>query len=176
MFDIGFFEILLIAVVGLVVIGPEKLPGAIRTGALWFGRIKRTLRETRTEVEKQLGADEIRQELHNEQVMANLEKLRNVHTELESKIMELGDDRDDTTRDENDAARDEYDEYNHDEFEGEQPETIEYEDVDPHSDSATPEDQNYSDDGQYNDRHADSDNASRSPSAPSEQEPTKNKS
>lgn len=89
MFDIGFFELLLIAFVGLVVIGPERLPATIRTCALWLGRIKRTISETRQEVEKQLGADEIRRELHNEQVMRNLEKMRDAHKDLEAKIARL---------------------------------------------------------------------------------------
>ena len=76
MFDIGFFELLVVAVVGLVVIGPERLPGAIRSGALWWGRLKRSMRETRTELEKQLGADDIRRELHNEEIMRSLDALR----------------------------------------------------------------------------------------------------
>ncbi len=79
MFDIGFFELLVVAVVGLVVIGPERLPGAIRSGALWWGRLKRSMRETRTELEKQLGADEIRRELHNEEIMRSLDALRGNH-------------------------------------------------------------------------------------------------
>ena len=37
MFDIGFAELLLVAVVGLLVIGPERLPEAIRTGSAWVG-------------------------------------------------------------------------------------------------------------------------------------------
>ena len=41
MFDIGFAELLLIAVVGLLVIGPERLPSAIRTTSLWLGRLRR---------------------------------------------------------------------------------------------------------------------------------------
>lgn len=59
---------------GLIVIGPERLPGTIRTCALWIGRIKRSLAETRQELEKQIGADEIRRELHNEQVLHNLKR------------------------------------------------------------------------------------------------------
>ena len=89
MFDIGFFELVLIAIVGLVVIGPEKLPTTIRTGALWFGRIKRSISEARQEVEKQLGADEIRRELHNETVLRNLEKMRDAHADLKNKIQNL---------------------------------------------------------------------------------------
>lgn len=86
MFDIGFLELVIIAVVGLFVIGPERLPGALRTGALWFGRIKRNLLETRREIERQIGADEIRRELHNEQIMHNLNKIKDTRAELESKL------------------------------------------------------------------------------------------
>ena len=89
MFDVSFVELLVIAVVSLIVIGPDKLPGAIRTGGLWIGRIQRAIGETRREIEKQLGADEIRRELQNEQVMRNLEKMRDVHQELKQKIQSL---------------------------------------------------------------------------------------
>lgn len=73
MFDIGFFELLVIGCISLVVIGPERLPEAARAVGLWLGRLKRSLRETRTELEKQLGADDIRRQLHNEEVMRSLE-------------------------------------------------------------------------------------------------------
>ena len=72
MFDIGFFELLVIGVVGLLVIGPQQLPGALRTLALWWGRFKRGLQATRTELEQQIGADDIRRQLHNEEVMQRL--------------------------------------------------------------------------------------------------------
>jgi sec-independent protein translocase protein TatB len=85
-FDIGFFELLVIAVVGLLVIGPERLPGTIRTGALWWGRIKRSIRETRAEIEKQIGADDIRRELHNEEVMRSLEALRHTTDDVEKEL------------------------------------------------------------------------------------------
>lgn len=65
MFDIGFAELLIIAVVGLLVIGPERLPGAIRTGSAWLGRIKRGFNDIKREVE---------QELHNDAVMEELKK------------------------------------------------------------------------------------------------------
>ncbi len=76
MFDIGFFELLIIAIVGLVVVGPERLPEAARAVGLWIGRLKRSLRETRSELERQLGADDIRRQLHNEEVMRSLEATR----------------------------------------------------------------------------------------------------
>lgn len=90
MFDIGFFELMVIAAVGLFVIGPERLPGAIRVCALWIGRIKRSIMQTRREIEQQLGADEIRRELQNEQVMINLAKMKDTRAELEAKIRNLG--------------------------------------------------------------------------------------
>lgn len=89
MFDISFFELLVVGVVGLIVIGPERLPGTVRTCALWIGRIKRSLMETRRELEKQIGADEIRRELHNEQVLHNLAKMKDTRLELEERIRKL---------------------------------------------------------------------------------------
>ncbi|GAA5315767.1 MAG: hypothetical protein AseanaTS_09720 [Candidatus Pelagadaptatus aseana] len=74
MFDIGFFELLVVGVVGLLVIGPERLPETVRTIALWWGRLKRGIQNTRTEIEQQIGADDIRRQLHNEEVMRRLEE------------------------------------------------------------------------------------------------------
>lgn len=72
MFDIGFTEIIIIALVGLIVIGPKRLPEAMRTGAMWIGRIKRTMSNVRRDLENEIGIDEIRQDLRNEQIMAEL--------------------------------------------------------------------------------------------------------
>jgi len=63
MFDIGFAELLLIGVVGLLVIGPDKLPGTIRTVSLWLNRIRRGFNEIKAEVQQELHNDAIMQEL-----------------------------------------------------------------------------------------------------------------
>ncbi|MCW8195380.1 twin-arginine translocase subunit TatB [Proteobacteria bacterium 005FR1] len=76
MFDIGFTELLVIATITLIVIGPERLPETVRAVSLWIGRFKRSLRETRRELEQQIGADDIRRELHNEEIMRSLSKMR----------------------------------------------------------------------------------------------------
>lgn len=76
MFDIGFSEIVVCAIVALIVIGPERMPETVRTIGLWIGRLKRSLRETREEVERQMGVDDIRRQLHNEQIMRSLEDAR----------------------------------------------------------------------------------------------------
>jgi sec-independent protein translocase protein TatB len=72
MFDIGFSEIIVCAVVGLIVIGPERLPETVRTVGLWIGRVKRSLNATRGEIERQIGMDEVRKQLHTEDMMRSL--------------------------------------------------------------------------------------------------------
>ncbi|WP_137973499.1 Sec-independent protein translocase protein TatB [Pseudomonas sp. F(2018)] len=69
MFDIGFSELLLVGLVALIVFGPERLPGAARTAGLWIGRLKRSFGAIKAEVEREMGADEIRRQLHNEQIL-----------------------------------------------------------------------------------------------------------
>jgi sec-independent protein translocase protein TatB len=75
-FDISLGEMMVCLVVILVVIGPERLPETVRTIALWVGRLKRSIRETRSEIERQIGADDIRRQLYNEDIMRSLEKTR----------------------------------------------------------------------------------------------------
>jgi sec-independent protein translocase protein TatB len=75
-FDISLGEMMVCLVVILIVIGPERLPETVRTIALWVGRLKRSIRETRSEIERQIGADDIRRQLYNEEIMRSLEKTR----------------------------------------------------------------------------------------------------
>lgn len=87
MFDIGFSELLVCGVVALIVIGPERMPEAVRTMGLWIGRFKRSLRDTRQEIERQIGVEDIRRQLHNEDIMRSLEKTRaDINSELNSVI------------------------------------------------------------------------------------------
>lgn len=88
MFDIGFSEIVLCLLVALVVIGPEQLPHAVRSVALWVGRLKRSLRDTREEIERQIGADDIRRQLHNEDIMRSLEETQRRITETMNNAQE----------------------------------------------------------------------------------------
>ena len=72
MFNIGSFEVLLIFIIALLVLGPERLPGAVRTTGLWIGRFRRSFYKVKNEIERELNADEIRRQLHNETVMAEI--------------------------------------------------------------------------------------------------------
>lgn len=75
MFEIGFPELVLIAIVGLLVIGPERLPEALRTLGLWLGRLRRSFMSVKNEIEKEIGMDEIRRQLHNEAVLEEMKRI-----------------------------------------------------------------------------------------------------
>ena len=83
MFDIGFSELLLCAVVALLVIGPERLPGAARTAGRWVAHLRRSFAAVKAEVEREIGADELRQQLHNDRILAE-ERLRSASEALQA--------------------------------------------------------------------------------------------
>lgn len=67
MFDIGFWELIVVAVVALLVVGPERLPGLAREVGLWVGKAKRLITSVRADIERELEADELRRMLHDQQ-------------------------------------------------------------------------------------------------------------
>ena len=67
MFGISFTELLLVGLVALLVLGPERLPGAARTAGLWIGRLKRSFNALKDEVEREIGAGD--RPLHNEHIL-----------------------------------------------------------------------------------------------------------
>jgi sec-independent protein translocase protein TatB len=67
MFDMGFTEMMLIGIVALIVIGPERLPGVARTAGKYVGRLKRFMTSVKADVEQELRADELRQILSQQQ-------------------------------------------------------------------------------------------------------------
>ena len=75
MFDIGFWEISLILVLALVVLGPERLPGAAKKIGYWVGKGRRYIEGVKHEVSKELDASELKRLLHNQSVQ--LEELKN---------------------------------------------------------------------------------------------------
>ena len=58
MFDVGFWELALIAAVALIVAGPEKLPGLVRDGGRLLARLRRFALQTKYEIEQELQLDE----------------------------------------------------------------------------------------------------------------------
>ena len=63
MFDIGFWELTLLAVIGLIVLGPERLPVVARTLGLWVGRAKGYVRGITSELEREVRVDDLRAEV-----------------------------------------------------------------------------------------------------------------
>lgn len=63
MFEIGFWELLFLAMVCLLVVGPKRLPALARTLGTWGGRLTMLLRQVRADIERELEADELRNEV-----------------------------------------------------------------------------------------------------------------
>ncbi|MBQ76436.1 MAG: twin-arginine translocase subunit TatB [Gammaproteobacteria bacterium] len=93
MFDIGFPELLLVSVVALLVVGPDRLPESIRTLTLWLGRFRRSFANIKQEIENEIGADEIRAQIYNESILEDIAKsketLEDVRSELTGAIAEV---------------------------------------------------------------------------------------
>lgn len=60
MFDIGFSELLVIAVVALLVIGPERLPKVARTAGIMFGRLQRYVNDVKADIQREIELDELK--------------------------------------------------------------------------------------------------------------------
>jgi sec-independent protein translocase protein TatB len=63
MFDIGFFELMLIAGLGLIILGPERLPKAARTVGMYIGRIRRQMTNIQQDIERQIREEELSEKL-----------------------------------------------------------------------------------------------------------------
>lgn len=76
MFDIGFWELALIGVVALLVLGPERLPHAVRMTAAFIGKIRRSFIDVRAEIEREIHADELRQRIQKEMEASGIDDLK----------------------------------------------------------------------------------------------------
>ena len=87
--DIGFQEVFLIGVIALIVLGPERLPTAVRTIALWVSRIKRNFKSIQASIEQEINTEELRQRIHNENILHELGESKDI---LERSAKEIHDD------------------------------------------------------------------------------------
>jgi sec-independent protein translocase protein TatB len=67
-FDVGFFELLLVGLVALLVFGPERLPSLARTAGLWLGRARRFLSTVKADIEQELKAEELKRIIREQQL------------------------------------------------------------------------------------------------------------
>jgi sec-independent protein translocase protein TatB len=65
MFDIGFSELLIVGVLGLIILGPERLPKAARTVGLLIGRVRQTMGGIQQQIEQEVRNQEIREKLED---------------------------------------------------------------------------------------------------------------
>lgn len=71
MFDIGFSELILVFIVGLLILGPERLPHAAKTAGLWVRKIRRSINSVQREINAQLDQEELQRklDLNNQRIM-----------------------------------------------------------------------------------------------------------
>ena len=80
MFDVGFSEIVLIAVIALLVVGPKEFPALVRNIGSWLGRIRQFMGAVKTEFEREINkADEIKRLMTKEMEVAELHKNLDSH-------------------------------------------------------------------------------------------------
>jgi sec-independent protein translocase protein TatB len=90
MFEVGFWEIFLIFIVALVVVGPERLPGLVRTVGLWVGKARRIVTEVKDEVERELRLEELKhsisQQSHLDEMKQLAERVKSINSEIQTDI------------------------------------------------------------------------------------------
>ena len=77
MFDVGFSELMLTALVALLVIGPERLPKVARTIGLWTGRARRFVNQVKDDIDREMKAEELKR------IMAEQAKSTGIHEIIE---------------------------------------------------------------------------------------------
>ena len=75
MFEIGFWELVMVGVVALIVVGPERLPGLARTAGLWLGKARRMIADVKAEVDRELQLDELKQSLRQQTDQSGIKDL-----------------------------------------------------------------------------------------------------
>ncbi|MGF1715217.1 Sec-independent protein translocase protein TatB [Photobacterium chitinilyticum] len=85
MFDIGFWELILISVVGLVVLGPERLPVAIRSVSRWVGAARNMANSVKDELSQELKIQELQENLKKAEQMG----MKDLSPELRDSVEEL---------------------------------------------------------------------------------------
>jgi sec-independent protein translocase protein TatB len=75
MFDIGFWEIIFILVITLLVVGPERLPKIARTAGLWVGKMRSFVASVKADIDQELAAEELKKTLAKQASVPELEEL-----------------------------------------------------------------------------------------------------
>lgn len=88
MFDVGFWELTLLFIVALVIVGPERLPRLVRTVGLWIGKAQRIVSEVKEEVEREIRVEEIKNSISQQSGSEDIKKLADRVKSINSEVQE----------------------------------------------------------------------------------------
>jgi len=89
MFDIGLWELILISVIGLVVLGPERLPTAVRTVSGWVRTMRRMAQNVKNELEQELEIEKLHSDLKKAESISKDVNSNAIPDELKESIATL---------------------------------------------------------------------------------------
>jgi len=113
MFDIGFSELVLIAIVALLVIGPDRLPKVAKTAGLWVGKMRGFVTSVKADIDHELAADELKKILKDQAdstgIHEIIEETKSTTDEIKKQdyVMRAINDADDTAKEDDGSALDE---------------------------------------------------------------------
>ncbi|RYY79651.1 MAG: twin-arginine translocase subunit TatB [Moraxellaceae bacterium] len=87
MLNIGFSELLLFGIIALVILGPEKLPTAVRTAGRWYARLRHLVSNLQHDIEKELQLAELREHMQQE-----LSRIKNIEAQMQAQLNQMSDD------------------------------------------------------------------------------------
>lgn len=91
MFEMGFWEITLIFIIMLIVVGPERLPKLARTAGLWIGKARSMVSSVRAEIEQEIRVEELKQSLRKEtESIEDMKSLSDDFKSVQSEVTSLG--------------------------------------------------------------------------------------
>ncbi len=74
MFDVGFWELVFIAVITLLVVGPERMPRIARSAGLWLGKMRGFVSSVKQDIDRELAAEELKATLEKQAAVPELEE------------------------------------------------------------------------------------------------------
>ena len=75
MLDVGFWEIIFIAVIALLVVGPERLPRIARTAGLWVGKMRGFVSSVKADIDREIATEELKKTLAKQAALPEVEEL-----------------------------------------------------------------------------------------------------
>jgi len=89
-FDVGFWELVLVGVVALLVVGPERLPEVARTAGRWVGAARRMVATFRADIEREIRAEQLKEVLQKQtEFKGAYEVLEETRKDLEGAVAQL---------------------------------------------------------------------------------------